>query len=211
LRFASTNSCDLLITHHPLLLDPIRSISADQFGGRTILDAARLGVDILSLHTNLDAAPGGLNDHLASTLGLQDVVIPVPARCARLGMLPGPVRVSALGRKVGQDLSIPQVRVISEDDPEIQRVFIAAGSGMGYFEDAVRCCADVIVTGDVRYHAAREALEMGVPVIDAGHYGLEKVAVRLLGTSFRKEFESRGLQVACVECDTEEEPFAALP
>jgi dinuclear metal center YbgI/SA1388 family protein len=211
LRFASSNSCDLLITHHPLLLEPLRSISADRFLGRTILDAARLGVDILSLHTNLDAAPGGLNDHLASTLGLQDVIIPLPARCARVGMLSGPLRVSALARKVGQDLSIPQIRVICEDDPEIQRVFIASGSGMGYFEEALRYRAEVVVTGDVRYHAAREALEMGTPVIDAGHYGLEKVAVRLLGTRFRKEFGSRGLQVTCIECDSEEEPFAPLP
>ncbi|MEJ2718926.1 MAG: Nif3-like dinuclear metal center hexameric protein, partial [Deltaproteobacteria bacterium] len=137
--------------------------------------------------------------------------IPLPARCARVGMLPGPLRVWALGEKVAQDLSIPHIRVICEGDPEIQRVFVASGSGMGYFEEALRYQAEVIVTGDVRYHAAREALEMGMPVIDAGHYGLEKVAVRLLGTSFQKEFESRGLPVTCIQCDSEEEPFAALP
>jgi putative NIF3 family GTP cyclohydrolase 1 type 2 len=67
-----------------------------------------------------------------------------------------------------------------------------------------------MLTGDVRYHAAREALGMEIPVIDAGHYGLEKGAVSLLATAFREEFARLGLEVDCIECDSEEEPFQML-
>jgi dinuclear metal center YbgI/SA1388 family protein len=209
-RFASSHSCDLLVTHHPLFIEPIQRISTESLTGRTILEAARLGVDILSLHTNLDAAPGGLNDHLAARLGLLEVSVPYPARCARIGNLPTSLRVSALGRKVAADFEIEHVRVIADEDRDVKRIFCASGSGMDYLDEARRHEADLILTGDVRYHAARQAIEMGIPVIDAGHYGLEKTAVGLLGASFRNEFRIMGLAIDCIECDLEREPFTVL-
>jgi putative NIF3 family GTP cyclohydrolase 1 type 2 len=192
-------------------MEPVRSISSDRFVSKTILDAVRRGVDVLSLHTNLDAAPGGLNDELAIRLGLQDVTVPYPARCARIGRLSAPVLVSDLGRRVAREFGIPLVRMAARDDREVSRVFCASGSGMGYLGEALSQGADVIVTGDVRYHAAREALDMGIPVIDAGHYGLEKLAVGLMARAFRSELERRGIRVECIECDIEKEPFEAVP
>jgi dinuclear metal center YbgI/SA1388 family protein len=206
-EFAARNLCQLLVTHHPVLLEPIRSIKPDNLSGRTLLAAARLGVDIVSLHTNLDAAPGGLNDHLARTMGLQEVTTPAPARCARLGRLPAPLSVLQLASKVAETLMIPQVRIIAEPHHSVQLVFCATGSGMGYLREALEHNADVMITGDVRYHAAREAIELGMPVIDAGHYGLEKMAIDLLMKSFQAQFKSMGLKVRCFACDLEKEPF----
>ncbi len=207
-RFAADRSCELLITHHPLILEPIRAVTPDTLVGMTILEAVRRGVAILSLHTNLDAAPGGLNDHLAARLGLLDVVIPGHARCARLGRLRRPASVFQLARNLAEELDTANVRVIAGEDVQAQRVFCASGSGMGYFPIARRHNADVIVTGDVKYHAAREALELGVPVIDGGHFGLERIAVDLLTESFRKEFVALGAEVRCTPCRAEEDPFA---
>ncbi len=179
-KFAATSSCELLVTHHPVLLEPFRNIVADTLFGRTLLDAARMGVDILSLHTNLDAAVGGLNDQLTDKLGLESITTSMSARCTRVGRLPAATTVFGLARKIAKDLEISHVRVISENDTEVRTLFFAAGSGMSYLGEALRQSVDVMVTGDVRYHAAREALEMGMPVIDAGHYGLEIGAVDLL-------------------------------
>ena len=209
-QFASDNGCQLLVTHHPLIMEPVRRVQADDFTGRTLLDAARLGVAVLSMHTNLDASAGGLNDDLVSRLGLIDVVTPLPARCARLGYLEAPMRVSGFAERVARALQIDQLRIIAEGDPEVRRIFCATGSGMGYFPDACRHGAGLILTGDVRYHAAREALEMGIPVIDAGHFGLEKGAGELLLKSFSKEFQRLGIEVGCILCDAEREPFATL-
>lgn len=174
------------------------------------MDAARMGVDILSLHTNLDAADGGLNDDLAGRIGLREVMTPQSAPCARVGLLHHPLPVSELAGKIAAELGISHVRIVSKDDREVRRVFCASGSGMGYFQEAIRQRADVIVTGDVRYHGAREAMEMGIPVIDPGHYGLERSAVSLLASAFRKEWEKLGLDIQCIECNSEKEPFTAL-
>jgi dinuclear metal center YbgI/SA1388 family protein len=209
-KFAADFSCELLVTHHPVLLEPIRNIIANSLSGRTLLDAARMGVGILSLHTNLDAAAGGLNDQLADKLGLEDVATSVSARCARTGRLPEATSVFRLARKIGQDLEIPHVRVISNNDAEVRTLLLAAGSGMSFLEEALRRNVDVMVTGDVRYHAAREALEMGMPVIDAGHYGLEKGASDLLSTSFEAEFSRLGLAITCINCGLDKEPFIEI-
>ncbi len=169
-----------------------------------------MGVDILSLHTNLDAAPGGLNDRLASILNLQEIFIPLPARCARMGRLANPMGIKELGEKISQDLGISHVRIVSTVECEVQSVFCASGSGMGYLADALNYKADVMVTGDVRYHAALEALELGMPVIDAGHYGLEKEAVSMLLECFQKEFEREHLEISCIACNVEQDPFLEI-
>jgi dinuclear metal center YbgI/SA1388 family protein len=210
LKFARDHSCQLLITHHPVLTEPVLNILPNRLPGKTLLAAAGMGIDILSLHTNLDAAPGGLNDRLAHVLGLQEVFTPVPAMCARMGQLPAPVGIKDLAEKISQKLEISHLRIISATEREVQRVFCASGSGMGYLVNALNYEADVMVTGDVRYHAALEALELGMPVIDAGHYGLEKAAVAILQESFQTEFERERLEVKCIACNIEQDPFVEI-
>ena len=210
LRFARDHSCQLLITHHPVLVEPVLNISPDRLPGRTLLAAAGMGIDILSLHTNLDSAQGGLNDHLASILNLQEVFTPVPAMCARMGKLPTPMGIKDLAAKVSRELEISHLRIISATEREVQRVFCASGSGMGYLVNALNYKADVMVTGDVRYHAALEALELGMPIIDAGHYGLEKAAAAILQERFQREFERERLEVKCVACNIEQDPFVEM-
>jgi GTP cyclohydrolase I len=208
--FAADRSCQLLITHHPILLEPIRNLIPANLATRTLLRAAQERVDVLSLHTNLDAAHGGLNDELARCMGLEEIAVPVAAPCARKGKLPFPMRVRDLATKVAQDLGISGVRIVSDPEQQVQRVFCVSGSGMGYLEQALRHHADVMITGDVRYHSAREAAAAGMPVIDAGHYGLEKIAIPLLLRSFQSDFDRMGLEVSCICCDVEEEPFVDI-
>jgi dinuclear metal center YbgI/SA1388 family protein len=209
-RFAENHSCQLLITHHPVFLEPFRNVTTESLAGKTVMEAARTGVSVLSLHTNLDAAPGGLNDLLAAKLGLHSVYTPLPARCARMGSLAEPAGVFQLTRRWAEDLGIPHARVVAREDKQVHTVFCASGSGMSYLRDALQHGADLMVTGDVRYHAAREALELGMPVIDAGHFGLEKVAVPLLLNAFRNEFQKMNVSVNLFVCDTESEPFADI-
>lgn len=209
-RFAADHSCELLITHHPVLIEPIRRIVPDNLSGQVLLAAAEMGVNILSLHTNLDAAAGGLNDHLAHRIGLTDVTTPVPARCARMGSLGAPMRLTEFADTICRKLDLTGVRLVSSHDPEVSLVFCASGSGMGYLKEALLYRCDVIVTGDVRYHAAREAAAMGIAVIDAGHFGLEKIAAPLLERTFRMEFENMGEQLVCICCNQEKAPFADM-
>ncbi len=205
--FAADHSCELLITHHPVILEPIRSIVPSNLSGKTLLAAARAGVAILSLHTNLDAASGGLNDHLAWTLGLKETFTPLPARCARFGRLETPMSLFALAERIEGRFNLAGLRLITDRDREVETVFCASGSGMSYLADALRHKADVMVTGDVRYHAAREAMELGMPVIDAGHFGLEKAAADLMLSHFHREFQRVGIEISCHQCASENDPF----
>lgn len=205
--FAANLHCDLLITHHPIILEPIRRIAPDNLPGSTLLAAARSGVDVVSLHTNLDAAAGGLNDYLATALGLEDIVTPADARCARLGSLVAPLSLFDFADRVSKSLALNALRIVAGGDCPVRKIFCASGSGMGYLDEAVACGADVMVTGDLRYHAAREALQRGMPVIDAGHYGLEKAAPIVMAEAFRTEFSGMGVEIPCHPCDQENEPF----
>lgn len=204
--FAVKHSSRLLITHHPLLLEPVKNITTESPTGRTLLAAARSGVNIISFHTNLDAAPDGLNDYLAGKLGLQDVITPEPARCARMGNLAREMSISEFARFVSAALNINSLRIISDDDKIIRKIFCVSGSGMGYFKEALRHDADLMLTGDVRYHAALEALESGMPVIDAGHFGLEQPAAEIMMSAFELEFKRLDLSVKCVYCP-QSDPF----
>lgn len=205
--FAAENACGLLITHHPAILEPIRRITPESLVGRTLLRAARSNVGILSLHTNLDSAEGGLNDWLAGVVGLETVRIPLPARAARLGVLPGSLRISQVADRLAEKLHIGALRIIAREDRLVKTIFCVSGSGMGYLKEALAWKADLMITGDVRYHAAREALELGLPVIDAGHFGLEKDAVGIMRSAFDREFTQMGLAVRCVACPVEADPF----
>lgn len=205
--FAADNSCGLLITHHPALLDPIQKITPDTLAGKALLNAARRRVDILSMHTNLDSARGGLNDRLAEIIGLQDIIVPAPAMAARFGRLASATKISTVAERLALDMDLEGIRVIATEDAAVENVFCVTGSGMGYLKEALAYGADLIITGDVRYHSAREALEMGISVIDAGHYGLEKMAVSLLSSAFERQFTKLGLQVACLPCHLERDPF----
>lgn len=210
LGFAEDQGCDLLITHHPVFLDPPRRITTDHLIGRIAMQAVKAGIGILSLHTNLDAAPGGLNDRIVMDLGLDQCIVPEPARCARVAMLPQPVTFSRFAARVRDRLDLTCVRTVCDRDVAVHRVFVAAGSGMGFLQDARSWNADVMVTGDIRYHGAQEALEWGLPLVDAGHFGLEKRAVSLLATSFQARFARLGLSIRCVPCDAERDPFQLL-
>jgi len=205
--FAEGHSCQLLVVHHPLIMEPLKSVSSQTLAGRTLLAAARAHVDILALHTNFDAAPDGLNDWIAARLGLDGVFVPVPAACARMGKLPEAMAVSALTEKVARDLETARPRVVCDGDRPVKNVFCASGSGMGYLAVALGYRADVMITGDVRYHAALEAREMNMPVIDAGHFGLEQHAGTILANAFRNEFAKLKLDIACLACDIETDPY----
>jgi GTP cyclohydrolase I len=208
--FARENACGLLICHHPLIFEPIRSIVPDTLVGRTLLRASTERVDILSLHTNLDSAHGGLNDRLAEIIGLEDVIVPMPARCARFGRLSRSLRVSGMAEKLVKDMNLAGARVIAREDRLVEKAFCVTGSGMGYLKEALMYNADLMITGDVKYHDAREALELGMPVIDAGHYGLEKIAIDLLSSAFHEQFTRLGIRVTCLPCHLENDPFTNI-
>ena len=158
----------MIITHHPLFFNPVKSI--DTFTGTGDM-AARLisaGISVYSVHTNFDKIEGGNNDYLASVLGLDEVETIGGNEITRMGYIDD-IRFGDLIEGVeGIHSSVGDL------DTVISTVGLCTGAGAEYIELAALFGCDLFVTGDVKYHEARLAEELGICVLDLGHYGTEK-------------------------------------
>ena len=179
LEAARRMDAQLLVTHHPVIFRPLRALDA----AAVPYQAAAAGIAVVSAHTNLDKASGGVNDTLAALLGLT-AVQPGEDGMSRIGLLPAPVDARTFAAQVGARLHTA-VRV--NGDRPVQRIAVCGGSG-GEFIPALSTRADAYVTGEVRHHEWLLAEEQGLTVLEAGHYATEVPVVdtlcRWLGEAF---------------------------
>ncbi|HNY65859.1 MAG TPA: Nif3-like dinuclear metal center hexameric protein [Deltaproteobacteria bacterium] len=178
---------DLIITHHPLIMSPIKRLDLAQGAARKIGMLIRTGISLVSMHTNLDAAPGGVADVFAERLSLQDVQSLGPLR---LGTIPAEMPLDAWARA----LPFEDMRIV-DAGRSVKHISACPGSGMSYLKDAIEKGCDTLVTGDVRYHAALDAFEAGVNVVDLGHFNTEQIALEPLARRLRREMEPLSVQV----------------
>ena len=95
----------------------------------------------------------------------------------RLGALPAPATLAALAAEVAAVLRLPSVRYAGDGRREVRRVAVLPGSGAEAIARGVAQVADVLVTGDVKYHEARVAQAQGLALIDAPHGVTEQECV----------------------------------
>ncbi|HWR23933.1 MAG TPA: Nif3-like dinuclear metal center hexameric protein [Feifaniaceae bacterium] len=178
-------NAQLVLTHHPLFFKPVRRILHSDPDTAAAYALIRSGIGLYAMHTNLDCAMGGVNDALASALGLADVrplLLPdlllseETQGLGRVGNLKEQPSLGDFARQVGTDLDAA-VRVAGERERVIRRVAVVGGSGGDYIRAAKAAGADVLVTGEVRHHQALEALFMGLGLVEAGHYETECVVL----------------------------------
>lgn len=310
-----------LLTHHPLIFSPLKSLTPLDETGRILFRAVREGIAVLCAHTNLDRAKEGLNDWLAEKLGLTAVsplaadrggdltklVVFVPSgyegvvadalfkggagrvgnydHCSfaatgigtfragagtdpfvgrqgetervsevrleailprevqgravdrmlrahpyeevaydliplangrpqvglgRIGRLVEPTTLGAFAAMVKTALGATSLRMVGDSDRTVVKVAVCGGSGASLLGEAARQGADLLVTGDVKYHEARAAESQGVALIDAGHFATERLMVQGLAAVLRREAEGRGLNIEFIEMEGEEDPFTAV-
>ena len=314
------SGAQLLLTHHPLLLRPLRSVTPGDEAGRVVLAAARQQVAILCAHTNLDRAAGGLNDWLAARLGiagcqplaagdadLLKLVVFVPEgheaavaealfaagaghiggydRCSfrsagtgtfrpgpgsnpylgrigeteqaaelrletilpralvnktldklrrvhpyeevafdliplanrrsdiglgRIGRLAEPCSLENFAARVKSALDCKALRLAGGEPKSVAKVAVCGGSGASLIGEAARQGADVLVTGDVKYHEARLAESLGLALVDAGHFATERIVVPELAALVGRIAAERGLAIEVREMGVETEPFRVV-
>lgn len=185
----------LLLTHHPMIFDPLRSIDTDDPSGRRIARALAGDLAIAALHTNLDAAPGGLADDVAGRLGLSGLrplagILPGGAGIGRVGAVD--ISPGELVERLKQTLGAPFLRNSGPRPARVTRVAVVPGSGGRYVADAARAGAQVLVTGEASYHQALDAAERGLWLIEAGHDVSEAPAVGLMAGHLERAAVDRG-------------------
>jgi dinuclear metal center YbgI/SA1388 family protein len=182
IKEAIEKNCNLILTHHPLLFIKPSSITTETLQGKKIIELVRNNINLYSSHTNLDVAAGGLNDLVTEILGYNEWSVIEPSSeksdagvqgIGRMIQLKEAVTLKSLCEKVKTSLNISQLRYAGDCGMLINKIAIVNGSGEDYFKASVKLGADCIITGDTSYHYVSDYSEMGVGIIDAGHFETE--------------------------------------
>lgn len=185
---------DLLVTHHALIWNPGFVTDQDTQGQNTLF-LIENGIAHINAHTNLDLAPGGVNDVLAQTLGLSDIQVLSPAGTDEQGRPYGLIHAGEVPEqpleqflaRVKERLGCEGLRYVDSGKP-VRRVAVGGGSCGGAYTEAAQHGCDTLVTADVKYNQFRSALEAGVNLIDAGHFHTENPTMPVLAEKLQAAF-----------------------
>ena len=183
----------MILAHHPIMFDPVKRITEQTPDGRLLRALIKNDISFYAAHTNLDIAKGGLNDLLASKVGLTDVRIleltnNEGAGIGRIGNLEKPVTLTELASKLKKALNLDFLRYSGDDDGIVSKVAVNTGGGTSLIDAAKKEGADVFITGDYTYSQVRAAVEDGMKIIDAGHYDTEIIVCELFSDYLSDKF-----------------------
>lgn len=206
---AITMGADCIVTHHPLIFrNPLSAVNEDTESGRCVLTLIEHGIAAINAHTNLDVAPGGINDVLAQTLGLENITVINPEGTDSKGRPYGLLRCGNVAEQplrdflaaVKENLRCDGLRYVDAGNP-VRKVAVGGGSCADEMFDALAAGCDTFVTADIKYNQFRTAFESGLNLIDAGHFHTENPAMPVLAEKLRAAFP--GVEVVFSENHTD--------
>ncbi|MBU1343117.1 MAG: Nif3-like dinuclear metal center hexameric protein [Proteobacteria bacterium] len=212
---------DLVLTHHPLMIRPEKSIDFDKMPGSAIEISAKQKISIISAHTNLDKANDGLNDYFAAKIGLKKVKIffidnsslmPTDEMIGigRIGVLESPMVLKQFVHQIKENLNLSYLRVTGDMQLPVSKIAVCTGSGGSFLDVFLKSDADVYITGDIKYHEARLVEEYSKGLIDVGHFGSEHMAIDLLSGKLSQAIQSAGLKIKIKSFNKEKDPFTIV-
>ncbi len=202
---AIEQECDIIITHHPYYFSLPKTLAVTDTKMEVLYELIKHDIALYAAHTNLDAAKGGVNDVLAARLGL-DEVTEIPRKdcpeqgLARIGVLDEPMALKDFASKVRDDLGAEHLTYAGGDEP-VYKVAVVGGSGADFMEDALAAGADTLVTGDLKYHVAQKALNLGLNVVDGTHQLTESPVVDKLEQVLQAWCEESGRHFAVIRAE----------
>ena len=187
--YAIEHCYDVIVSHHPMIFKPLKSVSYADPVGRKVLKLLRHRISVMSFHTRLDAAPGGLNDVFANLLGLTDVTV---LECdgeaiGRIGTLPEEYTCATFAAFAKKTVSAERV-LFSEAGGAVRRVAICGGDGKDFVKAAKAAGADSYLTGQLSYNIMEEAGSIGLNLFEAGHFATEDFICSYLTLLILKKF-----------------------
>ena len=171
---AIAKGCQLIVAHHPVMNCkwlPVQTLRTDTPQGHLLIKLLRNGVSAICMHTNLDVAPGGVNDRLAQMLELVDPV-PMENGLIRTGTLKEPMPLAEFARFVAKALGCNGVRY-SDCGKMVSRVAVGGGACGDFEDEVIAAGCDTFVTADLSYHKFLDAPGKGINLLDAGHFPTE--------------------------------------
>ena len=185
---ALERGCQLIVAHHPVMncaWHPVQTVRADNRQGRTLTALLRGGVAAICMHTNLDAAEGGVNDILAEKLGLTQPEMLTEEKIGRIGTLKCEIPLVEFTHSVIELLGCNGLRYVDAGRP-VHRVAVGGGACGCYIPQAVAAGCDTFVTSDLKYNDFLDT--EGLNLIDAGHFPTENVVCPALRDRLAEAF-----------------------
>ena len=179
---AARLGAELIVAHHPVMncnWHPVQTLRDDNPQGQILFQLVKGGIGAICMHTNLDAAKGGVNDALAEAIGLEEVSCVEENGIERVGNLPQTVTLLDFLARVQEGLHPNGIRYVDSGKP-ICRVAVGGGACGSFFTRAVALGCDALVTADVKYDQFLDAKALGLSLIDAGHFPTEDVVCPVL-------------------------------
>lgn len=185
---------DLLITHHPAIFRKLSSLTDNNWQQALLLTLAEKGIAVYSAHTNLDCVQSGVNDSLAKCLHLEQVdYLDGVTGLGRIGYVPS-CNLKDFASFVKKQLGADYI-VVGDAGVKVKKVAICGGAGTDLIPLAISKEVDTLVTGDVKYHSAQEAIFNGMNIIDAGHQCTELPVLEDLADRLSLRFADRNWNV----------------
>lgn len=174
---------ELIISHHPLIFSALKTVTDNK-----LLTLAENRIAVISMHTNLDIAAGGVNDVLMSVLGAESAGSLDSFDCGRIGSLPQTMTMPAFLSLCKQRLNAGGLRYYDSGKP-VKKLAVMGGSGGDSIEDAIRLGCDTYLTADIKYHQFLQAAELGINLIDGGHFCTENPVIPVLAAQLSARFD----------------------
>ena len=190
---AIDDGADMIVTHHPILFRPAKSLTTRTPEGTMVLKLARAGIAVYSAHTAYDNTVGGVNERLASALHLSDVE---PLREPTGGRVLGEGRIGNLEKRIplGELIEalkkvtrVEKVQVSGDVERMVDKVALACGAGSEFLKDALRARAHVFITGELRFHDCLTAKAGGLSLCLPGHFASERLGMEYLADQIGRE------------------------
>ncbi|MHC2069380.1 Nif3-like dinuclear metal center hexameric protein [Bremerella sp. T1] len=192
---------DLIVTHHPLPFRPLKRITSGDTVGKMLLKLIQNNIAVYSPHTAFDSCAQGINQQLATAIGLTDVQPLVPVDLlgvsgptsqvgsGRWGKLAeGGMPLARVAELAKQVTRAPMVKMVGRGTGDIQTVAVGCGSAGELLGKAIENQVDCLILGETSFHTCLEAKAQNVALILVGHYASERFAVEKLATVLADAF-----------------------
>lgn len=174
---AIKNGSNLIISHHPLIFRAFDQITTADIKQKMAMELIKNNIALYTAHTNFDRLKNGLNDYVIGLLEVENIedfyLEDDGYYIGKVATLKRQMELDEFVSFVSEKLMLDDLKLVAQQDKTISKVALVTGSGACYIEAANKV-ADLLITGDIKYHDAQDAYQRGDIAIDAGHFGTEK-------------------------------------
>lgn len=208
---AAALGADMLLTHHPMIFKGLKKVNTEDFIGRRVMSLIRSDISYYAMHTNFDVK--GMAELAAQRMKFKDCEV-LEVTCedeeglqgiGKIGMLPEAMNLRTCAEQVKEAFHVEQVKVFGDLGAAVTKAAICPGSGKSVISEALKAGVQVLITGDIDHHEGIDAAAQGMAVIDAGHYGIEKIFI-----PYMKQYLEENTKGLTILEQPEKQPFVYI-